>query len=35
MKKIINESTLKKIIAESLKGYLNEIGDTPAGFLAN
>ena len=34
MKKIINESTLKKIIAESLKEYLNEIGDTPAGFLA-
>ena len=33
MKKIINESTLKKIIAESLKEYLNEIGDTPAGFL--
>lgn len=34
MKKIINETTLKKIIAESLKEYLNEIGDTPAGFLA-
>ena len=34
MKKIINESTLKKIIAESLKEYLNEIGDSPAGFLA-
>ena len=34
MKKIINESTLKKIIAESLKEYLNEIGDTPSGFLA-
>ena len=34
MKKIINESTLKKIIAESVKEYLNEIGDTPAGFLA-
>ena len=33
MKKIINESTLKKIIAESLKEYLNEIGDTTAGFL--
>ena len=33
MKKIINESTLKKIIAESLKEYLNEIGDTSAGFL--
>ena len=33
MKKIINESALKKIIAESLKEYLNEIGDTPAGFL--
>lgn len=34
MKKIINESALKKIIAESLKEYLNEIGDTPSGFLA-
>lgn len=34
MKKIINESTLKKIIAESLKEYLNEIGNTPEGFLA-
>ena len=34
MKKIINESTLKKIIAETLKEYLNEIGDTPAGILA-
>ena len=33
MKKIINESTLKKIIAEYLKEYLNEIGDTSAGFL--
>lgn len=33
MKKIINESTLKKIIAESLKEYLSEIGDTTAGFL--
>ena len=33
MKKIINESTLKKIIAESLKEYLNEIGDSKEGFL--
>ena len=34
MKKIINESTLKKIIAESLKEYLNEIGNSTEGFLA-
>ena len=33
MKKIINESTLKKIISESLKEYLNEIGNSTGGFL--
>ena len=33
MKKIINESTLKKIISESLKEYLNEIGNSTDGFL--
>ena len=33
MKKIINESTLKKIIAESLQEYLNEIGNSTEGFL--
>ena len=33
MKKIINESTLKKIIAESLKECLNEIGNSTEGFL--
>ena len=27
----INESTLRKIVAESVKTVLNEIGDTPAG----
>ena len=34
MKKIISESTLKKIIAESLKECLNEIGNSTEGFLA-
>ena len=33
MKKIISESTLKKIIAESLKECLNEIGNSTEGFL--
>lgn len=34
MKKIVNESTLKQIIQESIEEVFNEIGNTPQGYLA-